>query len=197
MDLATIVDDFATAMKAADARRPQASNQRSGRAYQPGIGPHPEDDAVGLTVAELKALYPDRYRVLRTRVPYPGSRQKCDLVVGIAPEWAIEIKMARFSGDNGKPDDTSLKDILSPYERDRSAVSDCAKLASAGFLGRAAILIYGFEDGRRPLDTVIDAFELLARTKVSLGPRHVARLEDLVHPVFSAGRVFGWEVLAK
>ncbi len=102
--------------------------------------------------------------------------------------------MARLSGDNGKPDDTSIKDILSPYENDRSALSDCSKLVDAGFAGQTVILIYGFEDVRRPLDVIINSFEILAATKVRIKARHVSPMTDLVHPVFAAGRIFLWEV---
>ena len=140
-------------------------------------------------------LFAERYASLRTRVPYPLSRRKCDLLLGDPCEWATEVKMARLSGDNGKSDDTSIKDILSPYESDRSAISDCTKLITSGFAGRAAIMIYGFEDARRPLDLIVDAFEVLACARVALGSRHVSRLEGLVHPVFSQGRVFAWEIL--
>jgi hypothetical protein len=114
--------------------------------------------------------------------------------LGEIPEWAIEVKMARLSGDNGKPDDTSIKDILSPYESDRSAISDCKKLAESTLGKHAAMLIYGFEDARRPLDSVIEAFEVLAQTRVRLGPRNVARVSNLIHPVFASGRVFAWEI---
>ena len=38
-----------------------------------------------------------------------------------AGEWAIEVKMLRLMGDNGKPNDNMLMHILSPYERHRSA----------------------------------------------------------------------------
>jgi hypothetical protein len=108
--------------------------------------------------------------------------------------WAIEVKMARFRGDNGKPDDTSLKDLLSPYEADRSALTDTVKLARAGFGGRTAVLIYGFDYPDRPLDPAIAAFETLARERVALGERIAAALPRLVHPVHANGRVFGWEV---
>ncbi len=193
-DLRSFLEDFAAAMQVADARRLQASSKRSSRVYQAGIGPHGEDEAVDLIVAELKHSHPERYRSLRTRVPYAGTRQKCDLTLGEGPEWAIEVKMARLSGDNGKPDDTSIKDILSPYDRDRSALSDCRKLAESRFAKRAAILIYGFEDARRPLNYIIEAFEILARKRIALGPRIDAPVSGLVHPVFTAGRVFAWEV---
>ena len=191
MQLLSLVVDFAAAMTRVDQRGPQASSPRSGRIYQPGIGPHPEDQAVDLVLAELQATAPAQYANARVRVPYPTSRQKCDLLVG---EWAIEIKMARPNGDNGKPDDTSIKDILSPYESDRSAVSDAMKLATTTLAPRKAIVIYGFECPRRPLATIIDAFELLASRSANLGPRCQAALGPLCHPIHQAGTVFGWEI---
>jgi hypothetical protein len=45
-------------------------------------------------------------------LPYPeATRQKCDLWIGAPLEWAIEIKMARFVGDNGLPDPGAVKDV--------------------------------------------------------------------------------------
>ena len=88
-----------------------------------------------------------------------------------------------------------IKKILSPYPDDRSAVTDCRKLAGSGFAGRRAVLIYGFEDPGRPLSSLIEAFEAVAARIVSFGPREEAPLNHLVHPVFAAGRVYAWEVL--
>jgi len=102
--------------------------------------------------------------------------------------------MARFFGDNGKPDDTSLKDLLSPYEQHRSALTDCGKLSRSELLGQKAILIYGFEYEYMPLEPAIDAFETLARRCAQLGQRHTSVLENLVHPVHARGAVFGWEL---
>ncbi len=194
MDLAEFVVDFAAAMRAADHQRPVATSPRSGRTYLPGIGPHPEDQAVDLTLVQLGLLVGRKYEPVHVRVPYPGSRQKCDLVVGRDPSWAIEIKMARPNGDNGKPDDTATKDILSPYDVDHSALSDCTKLASTALAPRQAILVYGFEDERRPLEGIIAAFETLAGSRVRLGPRLSSSLGTLVHPVHRSGQVFAWEV---
>jgi hypothetical protein len=39
--------------------------------------------------------------------------------------------LSRPNGDNGKRDDTAIKDILSPFSSDRNAVSDCSKLAES------------------------------------------------------------------
>jgi hypothetical protein len=128
-------------------------------------------------------------------LPYPDApRQKCVVWIGDPVEWCIEVKMARFRGDNGKPDDTSLKDVLSPYESDRSALTDAVKLARSHLHGSKAIIIYGFDYPDRRLDPCVDAFEILARERVTLGQRHEVPLSGLVHPVHAEGRVFGWEV---
>ena len=149
VDLPRFVADFAACIKRIDARRPQASNARTGAAYQPGIGPHSETLVVGLMVNELRALAADEYgATLHTNVSYAGgSRQKCDLCIGIKDpwDWALEIKMLRLMGDNGKPNDNMLMHILSPYPADRSALTDCRKLLSSGLGRKKAIIIYGFD----------------------------------------------------
>lgn len=104
--------------------------------------------------------------------------------------------MARFKGDNGKLDDTAVKDLLSPYESDRSALTDTVKLARSGFPCRKAILIYGFEFDDRPLELAVAGFEVLARERLNLGAQHQAAMGPLVHPVHSAGLVFAWAIPA-
>ena len=195
MELGQIVHDFAAGMEAADKRRPRAaSSSVAGRFYQPGIGPFREAEAVALTLAELRTVRGGAYAHAGKR-RYPASRNECDLALGELPDWAIEVKMARLRRDNGGYEDTTTKKILSPYPDDRSAVTDCRKLASSGFGERRAILIYGFEDPARPIMWLIEAFELIAARTVTLGLRETAPLKDLVHPVFAAGHVWGWEVL--
>jgi hypothetical protein len=195
VELAALVEDVARAFTEADSLNPVWVSQRSGRAYLPGIGPHAENAAVALMLVSLRSN--PRYTAipLGQFLPYPNApRQKCDLWVGEPPEWAIEVKMARFRGDNGKPDDTAIKDLLSPYESDRSALTDALKLARSDLSSRKAILIYGFEYPDRQLEPAIDAFETLARRQVALGPRCQAAMGPLVHPVHKEGRVYGWEV---
>lgn len=195
--LAQFVPDSAEAFRRADALSPIAVSQRSGRTYRPGIGPHSENAAVGLMLNELCRMPQYADFEMGQFVPYPmAPRQKCDLWIGSPLKWAIEVKMARFTGDNGKPDDSAIKDLLSPYQSDRSALTDCAKLAGSGFDCSKAILIYGFDSADRPLDPAIEAFETLARLRVDLGERYEQPMALLVHPVFSSGRVFGWQVAA-
>jgi hypothetical protein len=193
VDLGQIVRDFALAMETVDHRRPQASSHRDAtRLYQPGIGPFGEDAAVAMTVTEMQAADKNTYANAGKR-RYPGSSHLCDLALGTIPDWAIEVKLARLGRDNGTYEDAAIKKILSPYPDDRSAVTDCAKLARSGFAGRRALDLW-FTDPQRPLDWLIEAFEVVAARTAVLGPRHEAPLRDLVHPVFAAGQVYAWEV---
>ena len=106
------------------------------RSHLPGeirIGPHPETQAVNLVVQELPQISEQQYgNRLHVNVPYPVGRQKCDLCIGSPTswEWTIEFKMLRLMGDNGKSNDNMLMHILSPYPNDRSALTDCVKLAN-------------------------------------------------------------------
>src|SRR5262249_34340461 len=109
LSLAEIVAELALALTRADGRMPAARSPRGDRVYRPGIGPHSENAAILLALAEL----PSQAGRWTQFVPYPGlPLQKCDLGIGDPLEWIVEIKMARLRGDNGKSDDTAVKDIL-------------------------------------------------------------------------------------
>ena len=192
-----IVKDFADAIAAVDATHPVALNQRTGVPYQPGIGPHTESLTTKLVVEKL-AERDHFWASNRLGVSYgDGSRQACDLCLGTegAWDWAIEIKMLRLMGDNGKTNDNILMHILSPYPAQRSALTDCEKLVGVALGRRKAVVIYGYDYPGWPMDPVIDAFEALAARRVKLSPRAEAGFKDLIHPVHQEGRVFGWELL--
>jgi hypothetical protein len=55
IELMRLVEDFAMALERADGRHPRAIGARTGRAYQPGIGPHSEAETIKLVVDELAA----------------------------------------------------------------------------------------------------------------------------------------------
>jgi hypothetical protein len=198
IELERFVQDFARGLTAVDAARPCATNVRSKIAFQPGIGPHSEAQTVKLIGTELERLGPEIYRHrLAYGVPYPEApRQKCDLCIGSAPdwEWAVEIKMLRILGDNGKANDNILMHLLSPYPAHRSALTDCQKLAESNLGTRKVILIYGYDADAWPLEPAIGAFEALARARTALGKRISAEFRGLVHPVHSSGSVFAWEL---
>ena len=141
----------------------------------PGIGPHKERNTVKLVVDEIRSRPGCVYsNDMALEVKYPSSpRSKCDICIGREPDWdwAIEVKMLRFLGNNGKPNDNILMHILSPYPSHRSALTDCQKLVESGFSGRKAIVIYGYDYDEWPMDPAIDAFELLATKQNSLSER--------------------------
>jgi hypothetical protein len=200
MDLQKLVEDFTEALVTVDKSGVQHKQ------YRPGIGPHSENEAVRLIAAEMKRTWPDRYPTYRLQMPYPNdARRKCDLVLGSNQDWAIEVKLARFIGDKAGADDPqSIKRILSPFEIDHSALTDCSKLVTAGFSSQThkVVLIYGFDDLRPDADEarehhiarLIEAFEILANTRVTLGTRCEASFDELIHPVHRIGGVFAWEV---
>jgi len=128
---------------------------------------------------------------------YPGSRNTCDVV--LPKSWAIEIKLARPFGDNGKPAERWSENVLYPYPGNTSALGDCIKLLGSGFSERKAIIIIGYEHSppRTPLESAIRSFELIASNVlgIRLNPRTEVLVPDLVHESHQQARVYGWEVL--
>lgn len=196
MELQNLVDGLARGIQAADARSPIAVGQRSGRVFQPGIGPHSESDTITLALSEPSAGFEGVS--LEREVPYPDiARSRCDLVIGGSPSWAVEVKLLRLLGDNGLKNDNMLMHILSPYPVDHSALTDCSKLLRSGFADRKAILIIAYDYDSLPMDLTIEAFELLATLNVSLVAARPAPFEKLIHPVHGRGAVYGWEITSR
>jgi len=184
-------------MEEADARMPQAINQRSKVGFQIGLGPHTESATVRLVMAELGRKAPERYPRIHFGVPYGDrSRQKCDLALGQGPnwDWLVEVKMLRMLGDNAKQNDNLVTHILSPYPALRSALTDCDKLAASGLQGRKAIPIYGYEADEWPVEPLLRASEELASHM--LGQRETESFGNLVHPVHLRGSVHAWEIIS-
>ena len=195
IQLSQFVDALAEGIEVADAAGPTAVNQRSGQPFLPGIGPHSEAATIDLALAALK---PARLPPVHREVPYPAiPRQRCDLVLDDPPGWAIEVKMLRLYGNNGKRNDNMLLHLLSPYPKHRSAVTDCEKLNASGFTQRKAVVIFGYESEDFPLAEGFGAFEALARRRVALTGPCVATFENLIHPVHASGHVCGWEILER
>ena len=76
-----------------------------------------------------------------------------------------------------------------------AGVGDCVKRLRGDPPGKKAMLVFGYDYEGWQMDPAIDAFEVLARSRVELGGRQVSRFGNLVHPVHQRGRVFLWEVL--
>jgi len=190
MTLEQFVALFAEGITQVDQRLPVAKNMRRGTNFRPGIGPFGEAATIDLVMAEVSAKVMSGYQKC---VPYPSDpRKKCDLCIGTEPNWelAVEMKLLRVMGDNGKSNDSMLMHILSPYPANRSALTDCAKLAQSGFRCPKAIVIYGYDYEDWPMEKAIAAFERLAGDLIE--ERTSAKFSGLVHPVHQRGAVYGW-----
>jgi hypothetical protein len=183
LPLAAFVSDFADALAAVDGTRV------SHKEFQPGIGPFGEADAVRTTLAWLKNANPGRYaHAVTKRLP--------DLL--IPTEWAIELKVIRPFGDNGKPAEHWSENVLHPYPGNTSSLGDCVKLLEAGLPEKKAVVIFGYEHTPPvvALESAVASFELIAREVLFIHLAH--RVEEvrtgLVHPVHQQLRVFGYEV---
>ena len=120
ISLEEVVGAFAGAFTRVDARAPVWTT-RTGTVYKPGLGPHPENAAVALVLAELHEDPGGLGVSCGQFIDYPNQRgQVCDLWFGEPAEWVVEVKMARLRGDNGKPDDMTIKKVISSTARERS-----------------------------------------------------------------------------
>ena len=112
---------------------------------------------------------------------------------------AIEIKLARPYGDNGKPAERWSENLLYPYPGNTSSIGDCLKLLGSGFTERKAIVVIGYEHSppNIPLEPAVRGFELLARDvfRLHLSDRVEVLVTGLVHPSHQRVTIYAWEVL--
>ena len=103
----------------------------------------------------------------------------------IPGQWAIEAKIIRPFGDNGRPAEHWSENILHPYPGNTSSLGDCMKLLQSGLPERKGIIVFGYEHEKAvvPLDPAIHSFELLAAEiiHVELSKRIERRIERLCH----------------
>lgn len=187
-----IVGDVAIALAAIDATQPVGEAKR----FRPGIGPLTENELTSTVCREVEMRKPSLYSGCGSR-GYPNSRATCDFVVSAS--WAIEIKLARPFGDNGKPAERWSENLLYPYPGNTSAIGDCLKLLNSGFSERKGVLVIGYEHTppQIPLEPAVHGFELLAGSVcgIALSRRAERLVAGLVHPHHQQARVYGWEVL--
>lgn len=181
--LQEVVLDFADALVSIDATR------QPFRDFQPGVGPYGEPQLVKLIATQLNQLPKYGNSVRTKRVP--------DLI--IPNEWAIEVKIARPFGDNGKEAENWSVNLLHPYPGNVSTIGDCYKLQRHSGPERRAALVIGYEHAppRIDLASLIESFEAIAKfvAQIRLSERIETRRTDLIHPVHQSVRVFGWEIL--
>jgi len=183
MTLEQLVVDIADSLAHIDA------SGRTFRAFQPGIGPFGEPQLVSLIATELNRLPRYGGSVRTKRTP--------DLLV--PDEWAVEVKITRPFGDNGKEAENWSVNLLHPYRGNVSTVGDCFKLLQYSGSERCAVLVIGYEHlpAKIDLSALIESFEVIAREvlHIRLSARVESKRQPLRHPIHQALRVFAWEVL--
>ncbi|HUI82895.1 MAG TPA: hypothetical protein VL240_01660 [Candidatus Binatia bacterium] len=178
-----IVDALANGLVAIDA------SGVAFRQFSPGVGPYGEPQLLSAVAARLNVTLPCDGGICTKRAP--------DLL--IPGHWAIECKIARFFGDNGKLAENWSVNLLHPYPGNTSLLGDCLKLQSLPAKIRKAAVVIGYEHTppQVSLEPLLLSFELLARGVMGLrlAPRVQTNRTGLVHPVHQQLTVAGWEVL--
>ena len=179
MEYREIVTKIADFLKEFDTERPVH------KSFQPGIGPFGEPQIVGIIAQRL------------TSRGFPAeTKRKPDLI--IQGQWAIEFKIVRPFGDNGKEAENWSVNMLHPYAGNVSLISDAIKLTSLTACPNKALFVIGYEHKpvKISLDPLLDSFEIIARQvmRISLGERIEQNREDLVHPEHQVLRCIGWQL---
>ena len=184
MELEQVTSDVAAAL---------ASIDRCGipfKQFKHGVGPYGEPQLLAAVARHLNTLPSYNSSVKTKRTP--------DLL--IPGRWALEFKLARPFGDNGREAENWSVNLLHPYEGNVSLIGDCLKLQRLGGAERKGVVVVGYEQSppRIPLAPLIDAFELVATQVVGvrIGRRVQIIQSNLCHPVHQQFLVAAWEVLS-
>ena len=184
MDLTEVIADITNSLVLVDTSRIPF------RSFQPGVGPYGEPQLLKLIAEHLNRIPKYRRCVLTKRTP--------DLL--IPNEWAIEFKITRPYGDNGKEAENWSVNLLHPYRGNVSAIGDCYKLLDLKCLERKAVVVIGYEHSHPMIDLtpLIVSFEVIAEqvAYIKLSKRIETIRYGLVHPVRQSLRVFAWEVIS-
>jgi hypothetical protein len=183
MELAVVIEDVVTGLVALD------GCGVAFKQFHPGVGPYGEPQLVGAVAKHLNTL-PAYHNLVRTkRTP--------DLL--IPGQWALEFKIARPFGDNGREAENWSVNLLHPYPGNVSVIGDCLKLQGLNGEERKGVVVVGYE--HTPplinLSPLLDSFELIAKhvAGIRLGPRVASSHAGLCHPVHQQVSVTAWEVL--
>jgi|SRR5580698_364585 hypothetical protein len=182
MELDELVTDIADALAGVDA------SGTPFRSFQPGVGPYGEPQLVKLVAGYLNRLPKYCGTVCTKRTP--------DLL--IPNEWAVEFKITRPFGDNGKEAENWSVNLLHPYAGNVSTIGDCYKLVNLPGPERKAVAVIAYEHAPCKIDVMplIESFEMIAKqvAQISLRNRVECMRGGLIHPVHQCLRLFAWEV---
>jgi|SRR5215472_17526762 len=124
-ELSQLVSDVSDCVYAIDASGTRFKD------FQYGVGPYGEPQLVKLIAERLNQNPRYNGRAVTKRSP--------DLL--IRGDWAIEVKIARPFGDNGKEAENWSVNLLHPYPGNVSVIGDCLKLMSYSGPERRGVLV--------------------------------------------------------
>jgi hypothetical protein len=157
------------------------------KAFRPGIGPFGEPQLVRIIAQRLSA------KGMRAE-----TRRTPDL--DVEHQWAIEFKIVRPFGDNGKEAEDWSVNMLHPYAGNVSLIGDAVKLSTLNSYPQKGLFVIGFEHNpaKISLDPLLDSFELIATRvmAIHLGQRIEQKRKELVHSEHQVVRCIGWQLLA-
>jgi hypothetical protein len=185
VELSQVVGDIADSLIDID------SSGVSFKGFHPGVGPYGEPQLLRAVVERLQRF--DRY------ADKTSTRRTPDVL--IAEQWALEFKLARPFGDNGKQAENWSVNLLHPYEGNVSVIGDCLKLETWRGPERRAAIVIGYEHTppQVSLTPLFAAFEAIALNVIGL--KIGARVEEsrvgLIHPTHQQLKVVAWEVFLR
>ena len=164
MNLERVVNDIADAVKTIDTFGVPF------KSFQAGVGPYGEPQLVKLIAEHLNRLPQYAQRVKTKKTPDL-------LIVGF---WALEIKIARPFGDNGKRAENWSVNLLHPYPGNASLLGDCLKLRSLQCQEQKAVLAIGYEHDppKISLEPLARSFEVIATQVLYPAQRKGVRSTD-------------------
>lgn len=179
MGYSQLIKIIADILKEYDAEKPVH------KVFKAGIGPFGEPQIVSIISAKLN------------QVGIPAkTRRTPDLA--IQGDWAIEFKIVRPYGDNGKEAENWTVNVLHPYPGNVSLIGDAIKLLQLPNFRHKGLFIIGYEHNpaKISLDPIIASFELITQNvmKINLGDRIEEKRIKLVHPEHQVVRCIGWEL---
>lgn len=178
MEYKEIIRVIADLLKEFDAARPTHKN------FSPGIGPFGEPQLIGIIASKLSSK---GITAITKRTP--------DLEVDVT--WAIEFKIVRPFGDNGREAENWSVNLLHPYHGNTSLIGDAIKLGATSYTHKGLFVIgFEHEPARISLDPLLSSFELIARQvmNIQLDDRIEQRRGLLIHPEHQVLRCIGWEI---
>lgn len=180
MQLSRLVRDVADALKAFDTECPVH------KAFQPGIGPFGEPQ-----------LIKEVARRLNSQGLPAKTRKSPDLE--LEKMWAVEFKIVRPYGDDGKVAENWSQNLLHPYAGNTSLIGDALKMMSTRDHQHSCVfaICYEHESPKINLEPLLSSFELIAERvmKIPLGRRVEERRSALVHPEHQVLRCVAWELV--